>query len=326
MTFFKYLPLALALTSAPALADFSQADKADAFVKRMQDKHGFEPEQVRGWLKQSTKIQRILDLMSSPAEGKPWHEYRKIFMGQRRIDGGVAFWNEHAETLTAAEEKYGVDPAIIVAILGVETRYGGYTGGYKVFDATATLGFAYPRRSKFFLGQLEHFLLLAREEGIDPFEPKGSYAGAMGMPQFIPSSYRDYAVDFDGDGKRDIWNNPKDVIGSVANYFARHGWKKGEPVATPASLKGSAYKNLVAKKRKPEHTLGELQAAGVSIEPDWPADAPALLLDYDQKDGKDYWVGRQNFYVITRYNHSKLYGMAVYQLSQAIKAARDAQS
>jgi membrane-bound lytic murein transglycosylase B len=216
-----------------------------------------------------------------------------------------------------------VPAEIIVAIIGVETYYGRQTGDYPVLDTLITLGFDYPPRGEFFTDELEHFLLLSREEGLEIASAEGSYAGAMGMGQFISSSYRQYAVDFDADGKRDLWNSTADAIGSVANYFRVHGWSSGAPVAFPAEVRGSNYRGLVDMGMEPTIDAGMLAAGGVKPQEEIQGDARVALLEYDAGDGMQYWVGLNNFYVITRYNRSSLYAMAVYQLSQAIEQARN---
>lgn len=309
------------LMAGPATAEFDQG-QIKQFVDRLVNTHGFDRRALQDTLGQAELRQDILDLIARPAEGKPWHEYRQIFLDNARIDRGVDFWNANVDALREASDRYGVPAEIIVAILGVETRYGGYTGRHRVLDALATLAFAYPKRSSFFTKELEHFLLLAREEGIEPTEPVGSYAGAMGTPQFMPSSFRSYAVDFDGDGKRDIWADNRDTVGSVANYFQRHGWRRGEPIATVARVDGDQYQQVVNKGRKPVVSLSDLRSVGVKVEPTWSDELPATLMELDGAHGPEHWVGLHNFYVITRYNHSVLYALAVYQLSQEIIAER----
>ena len=314
--------LILSLSCGTVLAG---ADKkaVRAFTAKMEKKHGFDRKALTDLLNEATFRDDIIKAISSPAEGKPWYEYRPIFLKQKRIDGGVTFWNENAGLLARASKEYGVAPEIIVAIIGVETRYGTYTGKHKVLDSLYTLGFGYPKRAKFFRSELEQFLILTRDEAVDPATPKGSYAGAMGMPQFISSSYRHYAVDFDGDGKRDLWHNTADVIGSVANFFAEHGWQRDQPVAGPARVTGNKWKALLDNGLKPKRKLAELRSQGVTTGNDWPADTPAMLLELEGKTGPEYWVCLDNFYAITRYNHSALYAMAAYQLSQEILAARN---
>lgn len=225
---------------------------------------------------------------------------------------------QHHETLKRAEDEFGIPAEIITAIIGVETYYGRQSGKTQVFDSLVTLGFDYPPRSRFFLSELEQFLLLSREENVGVSDIRGSYAGAMGMPQFISSSYRHYAVDFDGDGKRDLWNNTEDVIGSVANYFKVHGWKAGGQVVVPARVNGQIEETR--NKLKPHTSISDLAGNGVFPKTAVDDDAKATVISLKGKRGKEYWLGLDNFYVITRYNHSALYAMAVYQLSQEFDA------
>lgn len=314
--------LFLLLLTACGLAQSKTPDQLRVeFIEQMVDQHGFSEREVTRTLYQAELRKPILEAIARPAERVlNWTEYRKIFVTPSRIDGGLEFWREHAATLARAEREYGVPPHIIVAILGVETRYGAHTGGYRVLDALHTLGFHYPRRGKFFREQLSHFLRFAREENIRPTAPTGSYAGAMGVPQFMPDSFRSYAVDFDGDGRRDIWDNPDDVIGSVANYFVEKGsWKPGEPVAQPARGASGELKTLVEAGAKPTLQPGQLRAAGVEWDTEPPADRRVSLLEFDTDEGPEYWIGYDNFYAIMRYNPRTMYAMAVYQLSEAIR-------
>jgi membrane-bound lytic murein transglycosylase B len=295
---------------------------ADAFVRDMVDRHGFDPVELKGVMERASYRQGIIDAMNRPYEAKPWHRYRQLFMTPERIGGGADFWRSNAELLARAESAYGVSPQIIVAIIGVETNYGGNLGKHLVIDALTTLGFAYPRRADFFRRELEAFLLLSREEKVDPVAAVGSYAGAMGKPQFIPSSYRAYAVDFDGDGRRDLWDTNADVIGSVANYLKGHGWRPGEPVAFLAEPSSGVPVGLeIAEKSPvaPNTTAGDLRAAGVAWRETLQPDDPATLIRLDGIQD-EYWVGLDNFYAITRYNHSNLYAMAVHLLSEEIRA------
>ena len=257
------VPLVFCLWGQDVFADYSQHELANEFVEKMVSEHDFEKKYVLDLLAKAKQQQSILDAISRPAEKtKKWHEYRNIFLGEKRINQGVEFWKENEATLNTASEKYGVPQEIIVAIIGVETRYGRHAGKYRVLDSLATLGFDYPRRAKFFRGQLEQFLLLAREQDLDPEVLVGSYAGAMGYGQFIPSSYRHYAVDFDGDGVADIWNNPVDAIGSVANYFAEHHWKTGAPVFTRARFPKEYESENLNSISKPKQTLAEVEKLG----------------------------------------------------------------
>lgn len=304
--------------------EFMQRADVTAFVKMMATKHQYNERQLNQLLQQSTTQQDILTSIAKPAEKLPWHRYEPIFMSDKRIQEGVTFWQQHADTLKRAEKEYGVPAEFIVAILGVETFYGKHAGKYKVLDSLITLAFEYPPRSIFFKSELEQFLLLAREEKWNPADIKGSYAGAMGNPQFISSSYRNFAVDFTGKGKRDLINSAEDSIGSVANYFKIHGWQKGGPVVLKAKTHGDKFKSVVASKAnpKPDHSLQELTSFGIRA----PGNANKTyknqsfaLVSLEGKEGPEYFLGGQNFYVITRYNHSDHYAMAVYNLSQKVK-------
>ena len=307
--------------SISSLVQAEIKDKAvlDKFINKMVAEHQFERAELVTLFKSVEIKNKIIETMQRPAEGMPWYKYRKIFIQDKRIQGGVKFWQENLQSLTAMQQKYGLPEEIMVAIIGVETLYGARTGGHRVIDALATLGFAYPKRSKFFLSELENFLLLCREEKMNPLEPVGSYAGAMGMPQFMPSSYRHYAADFEGDAKRDIWNNSADAIASVANYFAKHHWQAGKEITFPVTATGEQYKNALAKGLKPDMTATQLKQYKVQLPAQITASERLKLLSFEQETGNDLWVGLENFYVITRYNHSPLYAMAVFQLSQAIK-------
>ena len=263
---------------------------------------------------------KVLEAIQRPAEKKKnWQEYRQIFITDKRIQQGLAFWSDNAPILAAAERKYGVPPEIVVAIIGVETFYGRYKGKFPVLDSLVTLGFDYPPRQKFFRSELEHFLLLAQEENLDPLAIKGSYAGAMGKSQFISSSYRHYAVDFDENGTRDLWGSNEDVIGSVANYFKRHGWKADEVITVPAKVQGKRFKALLEKGLKPVASVSELPQYDVTSDYNTDTTQAVALLEFKNNNSAEYWLGFNNFYVITRYNHSHKYAMAVYQLSQQIK-------
>lgn len=308
------------VSSADNLVDRQEVRE---FVSEMVKKHKFNHDELTALLSKAQLKPKIITAMNRPAESKPWYQYRKIFIKPSRINGGVKFWNDNHETLKRAEEVYGVPAEFIVAIIGVETKYGKYKGTFKVLDSLMTLAFEYPKRAKFFRKELEEFLLLAREEGLDPMNVKGSYAGAMGKPQFISSSYRHYAVDFDNDGKRDLLSNTADAIGSVANYFSKHKWETGQPVVAQARVKGAKYKTLLKQGIKPATRLESFNKYDVSIAQDLSDSALGALVELEQKTGQEYWVGLQNFYVITRYNRSPLYAMAVFQLSQKIRDLRN---
>ncbi len=296
-------------------ADYSQRSDVQQFIDEMVEKHGFNRDELVSMLASAKKLDGVLEAISKPAEKVlTWKEYRPIFVTSKRIKGGNKFLKQHHETLQRAEKEYGVPAEIITAIIGVETYYGRLSGKTQVFDSLVTLGFDYPPRSRFFLSELEQFLLLTREEDVDVKDVRGSYAGAMGMPQFISSSYRHYAVDFDGDGKRDLWGNTEDVIGSVANYFKVHGWKSGGEVVIPARVNGQIEETR--NKLKPHTLISELSREGVYPQAHINNDEKATVITLHGKEGKEYWLGLDNFYVITRYNHSAMYAMAVYQLSQ----------
>ena len=298
--------------------------EVDAYIEELIQQHNFSRPELEEVLAAAERRQDIIDLMRRPAERRlNWHEYSKIFLDEQRIAGGVEFWQQNQATLERAQKEYGVAPEVIVAIIGVETRYGRVTGRHRVVDALMTLAFDYPPRASFFRKELTQFLLLAREEGKNPISLTGSYAGAMGFGQFIPSSYRSYAVDFDQDGVRDIWQNRNDAIGSVANYFSRHGWRGAEQVTLPVQLKAETEQllSIANQSLKPTHSIAEMAEMGVIVDGLDP-DARVLLLRLLGGEKPEYWLGFDDFYVITRYNHSRLYAMAVYQLGQEIVKRR----
>jgi membrane-bound lytic murein transglycosylase B len=288
------------------------------FIEDMAKKHGFEKQSLAALMAQARYSQKVVDSMERPYEAKPWHIYRPLFVTEERVRDGVTFWNANASLLKKAERIYGVPPQIIVATIGVETRYGQFMGKHLVLDALTTLAFTYPKRERLFRKQLEAYILLLSEEDIDPANTHGSYAGAIGKPQFIPGSYREYAIDFDGDGKRDLLTNNADVIGSVANYYRRHGWRQGDPVAAQAQVNGGEYRDHLNAELKPTTTIADLSLAGVKIDQNLPTSTRCNLIQFDTDTAKEYWLGFHNFYVITRYNHNNQYAMAVYQLSQRI--------
>lgn len=296
----------------------AQQREKSAFIDTMVAKHRFGEDELADVFGQVKINDDVLKKIAAPAEAMPWHKYRKIFLTEARIKEGAAFWRQHAETLKQVSEQYGVAPEIIVAILGVETLYGRRPGSYRVIDALSTLAFNYPPRSRYFTGELEQFLLLCREEKVNPLQPQGSYAGAMGMPQFMPSSFRSFAADFDQDGNRDLWHDPKDAIASVANYFRAHGWVKNQPVAVQVFAKNGSYKALLNGKFKADLRISELESGRVEFSRPLPLDSKVNFLALEQEHGDELWAVLDNFYVITRYNHSSLYAMAVYQLSQAL--------
>ena len=320
LTYFIVAAAMLGVGSEPAAAiDIKRPDVKD-FITHMADTSPFTKHQLRKLLKAAQSQPAIIDAMGRPAEkAKAWYEYRPIFVTERRIREGTDFWMAHRQALDQASIRSGVAPEYLAAILGVETYYGRLTGSYRVLDALSTLAFDYPARAKFFRDELEQFLLLTRDARLDPLSVKGSYAGAMGAPQFMPSNYRLYAVDADAGGRIDLWNNWPDVCESVGNYLKEHGWNAGEPVLAEASVAPEKAADLDGRKLALSETVGSLQAKGVNFDSAMAADAPALLIAADETDGVHWRVGYNNFYVITRYNHSALYAMAVYELASALK-------
>ncbi|MGA7978646.1 MAG: lytic murein transglycosylase B [Chromatiaceae bacterium] len=308
--------------AVPVTGDYAGNPRVQAFIRRMEREHGFDPVYLNGVFSRVDRQQWILDFVNRPRSHGPigptgaWTRYRAKFLTAANISNGADFWRRYEAALDRAYARYGVPPEYVVAILGVETRYGGYVGKYRVVEALTTLAFGYPRRSEFFTGELEAFLVMARDEGFDPFQPVGSYAGAMGLGQFMPSSFHRFAVDFDGDGKRDLWD-PVDAIGSVANYFAAYGWQSGELVAVPADVSGSAPHAMKAD-FSTSYSMDALRVQGITSSLTSGRDVSLLRLD--ARGGYEYWLGLKNFYVITRYNHSTYYAMAVHQLAQAIRA------
>ena len=293
--------------------------KVRDFIDSMVSEHSYDRDTLENFLQQATNQETILEAIARPAERtKEWHEYRNIFLTDARVKAGAAFWREHSEALDRTSKETGVAVEILVGIIGVETYFGRRTGNYRVLDALVTLAFEYPPRSKFFRNELEQFLLLVREEEMEAIDATGSYAGAMGRPQFMPSSYRAYAVDSSADGKRDIWTNWADVIGSVANYFVRHGWRSNNQVVAQASLSNQWRGDPPENTLKPQETVTSLSHQGVLFATDLAGDQQSQLLTLIGDDGEEHWVGFHNFFVITRYNRSVMYALAVHQLGQEI--------
>lgn len=307
--------------------DFANNPNAQQFIDKMVNKHGFDRQQLQEILSQAKRLDSVLRLMDNQAPTtsvKPpsgpngaWLRYRKKFITPDNVQNGVVFWNQYEDALNRAWQVYGVPPEIIVGIIGVETRWGRVMGKTCILDALATLSFNYPRRAEYFSGELETFLLMARDEQDDPLNLKGSFAGAMGYGQFMPSSYKQYAVDFSGDGHINLWD-PVDAIGSVANYFKAHGWVKGDQVAVMANGQAPGLPNGF----KTKYSISQLAAAGLTPQQPLGNHQQASLLRLDVGTGYQYWYGLPNFYTITRYNHSTHYAMAVWQLGQAVALAR----
>lgn len=314
----------LGLSSLSASASFLSNEAALSFVQEMVERHGFERQPLLDALHRARHDAQVIRLITPPSRpaARSWHSYRGRFLTEQRIAGGVRFWQRHRDVIEAASARYGVPPEIIVSIIGVETHYGGYTGNFQTVSALATLAFNYPARAPLFRKELENLFLLAREQGRDPFSYTGSYAGALGYPQFLPSSVRHYAVDFNNDGKIDFESDPVDAIGSVANYLAEHGWRPGEPVAMRVRVpSAAAAAPLIDNGIEPTLSLEQLRAAGIGGVSEELYPAPATLVDLVTPErSTEYWVGYRNFYVITRYNRSSFYAMSVFELAETIAA------
>ncbi|OEJ99999.1 lytic murein transglycosylase B [Roseivirga misakiensis] len=311
--------LLLILLSLPS---FSQIDKADveAFASEFVKKETqFSKDEVMAILNQAEYQSEIIEKITRPAEGTmTWERYRKIFIKQGRIDAGVAFYKTHKTALEKVSADTGVPAEIILGIIGVETYFGKIKGSYKVLDALYTLGFGYPKRAKFFKSELGKFLILSKLENLEATEILGSYAGAMGYSQFMPSSYIAYAKSFEENGTRDLMESPEDAIASVANYLKVHRWKKGQPITSKAEMTRKIT-GLRKQSTKPKNKVSDYTAIGFKPAENLNADLPATMLIFDKDGNTEHWFGLYNFYVITRYNRSHLYAMAVYQLAEEIK-------
>ncbi|KTD75276.1 lytic murein transglycosylase B [Legionella waltersii] len=317
--------ITLFLFSFDALSNSGLTQRKDvqAFINSMVKNHQFNRNQLINTLEQVQLQPQIIESMERPFEKKTWDVYSTLFLTAQRIEGGLKFWSDNEAALEKAQKRFGVPPEIIVAILGVETLYGERQGDYNVLDALATLAFNYPKRSAFFTKELKEYLLLCREQGVSPVQYKGSYAGAIGMPQFMPSSYRYYAVDFSNKGARDLVNNSHDAIGSIANYFHKHGWKTNQGVAQFAKVSGRKYKSLRTNPRTANYAMSQLSAAGIKPVTASSYNPPrAGLIELVTNKGNEYWLAYPNFFVITRYNSSPQYAMVVYLLSQQLKQHR----
>jgi len=312
-----------ACLAAPAVvfsqpAPYSERREVQAFVQDLVRRHGFLEAELVYLFSRVRRADQVIEAIERPAEKtRTWPEYRAPFLEERRIADGIAFWRAHRGALSRAERAYGVPAEVIVAIIGVETFYGRNTGRWRVVDALTTLAFDYPARAGFFRSELESYLLFARDANLDVFAMRGSYAGAMGLPQFMPSSARRYAVDFDKDGAVDLRRSPTDAIGSVANFLKQHGWRKGMPMLLRARVSGDAWRPLLSGGFEPKVPVAKWLEAGVQIDGPGLEDSPALLVELDPGDVR---LGFRNFYVITRYNRSAMYAAAVNDLSQALRA------
>lgn len=313
-----FVPGAVSALEIPG-GDYRDRDDVVVFVKRIAAETSYSEQELVDLFAQVKKQSHLFEKLDRPAEKElEWYQYRGIFIKDRRIKQGARFWLEHRELLAEVSEKTGVPEEIIVAIIGVETFYGAYKGKDPVFDSLVTLAFDYPRRASFFMRELEEFLLLSKEQGFDARALRGSYAGAMGMPQFISSSYRNYAIDFDEDGQTNLFDSIPDIAGSVANYFVRHGWQRDGRVARPLVVSENNTVDSLEPGVKTDYKWAQLKQTGLTSTFDITEDTPVALVKLQQKDHPEYWAGFQNFYVITRYNHSELYAMAVYQLAKLI--------
>jgi membrane-bound lytic murein transglycosylase B len=314
------LAVGACLTHA-APGSFASDPAVIEFARDLEQRHGFSADELLQQFAQIRPNERVLQLIRPPVSPlqRSWERYRPRFLTERRINRGVRFWQENRSSLARASALYGVPPEIIVAIIGVETEYGGNTGGFRVLEALATLAFHYPRRAEFFRTELEQFLLLARENGFDPVDMRGSFAGAMGIPQFMPGSQRRYAVDFDGDRKIDLSGSVDDAIGSVGRFLEQHGWEAGQPIAVRARTRGEPDRSLIEAGIQPTLLVADLAQHGITA--DASPRATVTLVDLVSPGRPaEYWLGHNNFYVITRYNRSSFYAMSVFQLAEAIRA------
>ena len=318
--------LCLASSTTAMASDYLDRPEFLSMAKELEQTGYYAPGELNTLFEHVKRQDRVLELMSrAPERRKEWFEYRPIFITSTRIKQGVQFWRENAEALALAESKTGVPAEIIVSILGVETSYGRNKGSFRVIDALATLGFDHPPRAPFFSKELREFLILSRENGMDPTETRGSYAGAMGYPQFMPSSWRNLAVDFDGDGRIDLINNPIDAIGSIANYFKGNGWKPGESVVLAGTATGEISEDSVSTTLNTTTTLAAIQQSGIVSSHNLLPTTPATAFRLQGTNGIEYWIGLHNFYVITRYNRSIMYAMAVNDLASLIKQEKQAE-
>ncbi len=317
---------AAVISNAAQITEGDYKDRVDvnSFIDKMVSQSDYSEAELVKLFSTVKKQEHLFELLNKPAEKElQWHEYRHIFVSEKRINQGVEFWRTHRKILSEVYKKTGVPEQIIVAIIGVETFYGLYKGKDLVFDSLVTLAFDYPKRGKFFTRELEQFLLLVKEQNLNAKSLRGSYAGAMGMPQFIASSYRSFAVDFDKDGQINLFDSIADITASVANYFVKHGWRVNEAVAGPLTVLETNSIDQLKPGIKPSYQWSELARNGLYSKTELDPDTRVALIKLEQKNHPEFWVGLQNFYVITRYNHSELYAMAVYQLSLLIKASME---
>jgi membrane-bound lytic murein transglycosylase B len=319
-------PAPAASSSAPP--SYAKRDDVRQFIAAMVQRHGFTKKQLESVFSRVQAQPAVLKSMTlAPESSRAWQNYRAIFVNAQRIEAGVRFWNRHAPALERASAEFGVPEEVVLGIIGVETTYGRNMGSYRVIDALTTLAFDSPNRGEFFRSQLESYLLYTRETKTDVFRMKGSYAGAIGIPQFMPGSYRQYAIDYDGDGRKDLADSPADAIGSVANFLREHGWQRGQAAAVPAAVDGAAARLLVDSGFKPLYRAADLPSFGVKPSRDLGDDTLCALIELESPgQPSEYWVGLQNFYVLTRYNRASFYGIAVLELGRAVKEARAQQA
>ena len=303
-----------------------EREDVQVFINDVASKHGYDKKALEQLFRQVNVREAVVNSIKNPAEAKPWHFYKSFFVdNKKRQREGIAFWQANQEILNQAEKKFGVPANIIVAILGIETFYGQSQGKYRVIDSLSTLAFEYPKRAPFFRKELEHYLLMADENKLDPLAIYGSYAGAMGYAQFMPSSYRNFAVSYSGSNEADLMNSPQDAIFSIANYLSVNGWKTGAPIAHKTTVKGKKYEQVLPKPRHYQPTYTQTQLANYNIRPikQIPNTEKAVILALDGKHNKEYWLGFQNFYAITRYNPSENYAMAVFLLGDKLNKLKN---
>ncbi|ABI60685.1 lytic murein transglycosylase B [Nitrosomonas eutropha] len=320
-----FMPIILIVYSSVCLAaqptPISRSEVRN-FITYMVNHHQYEIDELEKIFSQTNFRPDILKLISTPASAITWDEYRKRFVNMQRIRGGINFWNKHASELEQARKIYGIPEEIIVAIIGIETAYGSSTGTYRIMDALTTLAFDFPRRADYFREELEQYLLLAREQKFGLLDIKGSYAGAIGIPQFMPGSYRRYAVDFNHDGKIDLSGSAADAIGSIGNYLKEYGWEAGKPIAVRARIRSENFQKFLDAGIEPLHSVKKLREAGIIPLDSITDDTLSALLELNSQDNRQFWLGFRNFYAITRYNRSTFYAMSVFELARAIRVAR----
>lgn len=316
--------LSLVISSTVQAGDLTARPEVGKFIDTMVQKHGFNKEALYRVFDDVVEKPKIIEILDRPSTAKPWYQYHPNFINVKRISNGLAFIRENQDALTRAEQKYGVPGEYIAAILGVETDYGRNTGSFRAIDAITTIAFDYPRRSEYYLQELEQFLILARDEKEEVNSFKSSYAGALGLPQFMPSSFHQYAVDGNGDGHKDIWNTPEDAIDSVANYLQSFGWKPSSQNVIKANVSGETYPTVVAERFNLKYTIADMAPFGIQPQTEVDPKEKAILFPIESAPGKvEYLLGLNNFYVITRYNKSTLYALSVINLAEALKNAQN---